>query len=53
MDRRPDEGSEAGEEPVPDPGVPGDAAPHPGLAGFVKGGVWDSASPVGDAGGGA
>ena len=45
MDHRPGEGSGAGGEPVPDPGVPGGAAPEPGLAGFVKGGVWDSAVP--------
>ena len=49
MDRQPGEGSEAGEEPVPDPGSPGGAAPDPdpapGLAGFVKGGVWDSTAP--------
>ena len=49
MGRQPGEGSGAGEEPVPDPGPPGDAAPEPdpapGLAGFVKGGVWDSAAP--------
>ena len=64
MDRRPGEGSGAGEEPVPEPGLPGDAAPEPGpsdegpaasgpggatsdpgLAGFVKGGVWDSTAP--------
>jgi hypothetical protein len=30
MDRRPGEGGGAGEEPVPDPGLPGDAAPGPG-----------------------
>src|SRR5580698_11079258 len=47
MDRQPGEGSGAGEEPVPDPGPPGGAAPDPdpGLAGFVKGGVWDSTAP--------
>jgi len=63
MNRQPGDGSGAGEEPVPDPGLPGDATPDagapsdrppgagqtgtpdPGLAGFVKGGVWDSAVP--------
>ena len=68
MDRQPGEGSGAGEEPVPDPGLPGGqtrgrhptrpgsgversaasgvgGAPDPGLAGFVEGGVWDSAAP--------
>jgi hypothetical protein len=45
MDRQPDDGGGAGEEPVPDPGLPGGAAPDPGLAGFVKGGVWDSRPP--------
>jgi Domain of unknown function (DUF222) len=68
MERQPGEGSGAGEEPVPDPGVPGGATPgpgpdptpsaegpaasvpggatsDPGLAGFVKGGVWDSRPP--------
>jgi hypothetical protein len=45
MDRRPGEGGGAGEEPVPDPGLPGDAAPEPGLVSFVKGGVWDSTVP--------
>jgi Domain of unknown function (DUF222) len=54
MERQPGEGSGAGEEPVPDPGLPGEASaagpasPAPsglGLAGFVKGGVWDSLPP--------
>ena len=45
MDRQPGEGSGAGEEPVPEPGPPGGAAPDPGLAGFVKGGVWDLTAP--------
>jgi hypothetical protein len=45
MDRQPDEGSEAGEEPVRDPGLPGGTTSDPGLAGFVKGGVWDSRPP--------
>ncbi len=45
MDHRPGEGSGAGGEPIPHPGPPGGAAPEPGLTGFVKGGVWDSAVP--------
>jgi Domain of unknown function (DUF222) len=45
MERQPGEGSGAGEEPVPDLSLPGGAPPDPGLAGFVKGGVWDSAVP--------
>jgi hypothetical protein len=45
MERRPGEGSGEGEEPIPDPGLTGDAAPEPGLAGFVQGGVWDSRPP--------
>src|ERR1700728_4647669 len=45
MERQPGEGSGAGEEPVPDPGPPGGETPDPGLAGFVKGGVWDSRPP--------
>src|SRR5580693_10225427 len=45
MERQPGEGSGAGEEPVPGSGLPGGAASDPGLAGFVEGGVWDSAVP--------
>src|SRR3984957_6394459 len=45
MDRQRGEGSGAGEEPADGPGLPGDAAPDPSLAGFAVGGVWDSAPP--------
>jgi hypothetical protein len=45
MGRQPGDGGGAGEEPVPDPGVPGGAAPAPGLAGFAVGGAWDSTVP--------
>ena len=45
MESQPGEGSGAGEEPGPDPGLPGGGTSDSGLAGFVKGGVWDSAVP--------
>ena len=71
MERQPGDGSGAGEEPVPGPGLPGGETPggetpdpgptpsaegsaasghggaisDPGLAGFVKGGLWDSRPP--------
>ena len=45
MERQPGDGSGAGEEPVPNSGPPGGTTPDPGLAGFVKGGSWDSCPP--------
>jgi Domain of unknown function (DUF222) len=50
MEQQPGEGSGAGEEPGPGPGpgLPGDGRSDPGaagLAGFVKGGAWDSRPP--------
>ena len=47
MERQPGEGSGAGESPARDSGLPGDATPDGAraLAGFAKGGVWDSAAP--------
>jgi Domain of unknown function (DUF222) len=45
MDRLPGEGSGAGEEPSPDPGLPGDAAPDPGTSAGEPSGSGSAAPP--------
>ena len=45
MDRQPGDGSGAGEEPGPDPGLPGDAAPDPGTSAGEPSGSGSAAPP--------